>query len=84
MTNRELCNKWAMGQVFNGSASNKTLIVEDGKIYSYGKHFLAAQFLDNGTAQVNSRKYSSTTSKHCSYIRSALASAGVTFEVVAL
>lgn len=39
------------------------------KIYSYGYHYLLAEFIDDNTIVINDRGYSSSTSKHISYVR---------------
>lgn len=38
------------------------------KIYSYGYHYLLAEFIDDKTILINDSGYSSTTSKHISYV----------------
>ena len=40
------------------------------KIYSYGYHYLLAEFIDDKTILINDSGYSSTTSKHISYVTS--------------
>jgi hypothetical protein len=40
------------------------------KIYSYGYHYLLAEFIDDKTILINDSGYSSTTSKHISYVAS--------------
>ena len=40
------------------------------KIYSYGYHYLLAEFIDDKTIVINNSGYSSSTSKHISYVRS--------------
>ena len=42
------------------------------ELYSYGKHYLLAEFLDEETVLINDEGYSSTTSKHISEARWAL------------
>lgn len=39
------------------------------KIYSYGRHYLLANFIDENTIMINDSGYSVTTSKHISQIR---------------
>ena len=41
------------------------------KIYSYGSHYLLAEFLDSNTILINDKGYSNTTSKHISLVTSA-------------
>jgi len=38
------------------------------KLYSYGHHYLLAEFIDNNTVLINDKGYSVTTSKHISQI----------------
>jgi hypothetical protein len=40
------------------------------KIYSYGYHYLLAEFIDDRTIVINDSGYSNTTSKHIGYVRS--------------
>jgi hypothetical protein len=40
------------------------------KIYSYGYHYLLAEFIDDKTIVINNSGYSNTTSKHIDYVRS--------------
>lgn len=76
MTNKQLVTQWAKGNVQDGTTSNKTIIVKQGVIYSYGDHFIIAKFTNSG-AVVTNRKYSTTTSKHVSLVRNALNSENV-------
>jgi hypothetical protein len=39
------------------------------KIYSYGYHYLLAEFIDDKTIVINDSGYSNTTSKHIGYVR---------------
>ena len=39
------------------------------KIYSYGYHYLLAEFIDDKTIVINNSGYSNTTSKHIGYVR---------------
>jgi hypothetical protein len=39
------------------------------KIYSYGYHYLLAEFIDDHTIVINDSGYSNTTSKHIGYVR---------------
>jgi len=52
-----------------GRCSN--VFFEGDKVYSYGTHYLLAEFIDNGEAIIINEGYSSTTSKHISYVTSA-------------
>ena len=41
------------------------------KLYSYGYHYLLAQFIDNNTVMINDKGYSVSTSKHINLVTSA-------------
>lgn len=73
-TNDQLCHVWAQGTQASGRSDS--MFFEGNKIYSYGKHYLAAEIHTSKSgkriALVNSHKYSVTTSKHLSSIRNAL------------
>ena len=53
-----------------GRSSN--VFFEDKKLYSYGHHYLLAEFLDDNTVFINDDGYSVTTSKHISQASYAL------------
>jgi hypothetical protein len=60
-----------------GKDFNKNnIIVQNGTIYSYGRHFPMAVKLDNGAIVVNTEKYSVTTSKHQRALFDTLSAAG--------
>lgn len=73
-SNSQLAHMWAQQNQEEGSASH--LFFEKNKIWSYGRHFLAAEIhtLKSGkrVALVNSRRYSVSTAKHLSIIHGAL------------
>jgi hypothetical protein len=58
----EVAHYWANKVQDSGRAGN--MFFEDGKIYSYGRHFCIARHLDNGRILFTSRDYSISTSKH--------------------
>lgn len=73
MNRKDLCTAFARQYPARGRASSMHY---DGRVaYSYGEHFLLAIITGN-TATVNSDKYSSTTSRHQSTMRAALAAEG--------
>ena len=51
----------------HGKSSN--IFFYGDKIYSYGYHYLLAEFIDDNTIVINNRGYSNTTSKHIDYVR---------------
>lgn len=70
MTNAQLCINFVNGNVSIKNGNNMH-ISEDGKdLYSYGT--CIATRLANGGFIMNPTRYSCTTSKHQSYLRSAL------------
>ena len=66
----------------NGKGKAGNIFFEGNVIYSYGYHFPIAIVLNSATkrAVLNSDKYSVSTSRQCSIVRSALISAGYTLE----
>jgi hypothetical protein len=42
------------------------------KLYSYGHHYLLAEFIDNNTVMINDEGYSATTAKHIACAKGAL------------
>ena len=71
--NRQLCHVFAQQNQEHGRGNH--MFFDGDTIYSYGKHFSAARIhktKKGSFALVNSQRYSNTTSKHLSYIRSAL------------
>lgn len=71
MTNKEIITKFVKGAT-TGKNSNRSLFIEGDTIYSYGYHFPLARRLGDGTFWVNPDKYSVTTSKQQSMVRSAI------------
>lgn len=72
-TNSHLCHVWANQSQASGRSGR--MFFEGTKIYSYGRHYLAAEIYTvkgRKIALVNSNKYSNTTAKHLSEIRSSL------------
>jgi len=70
-TNSEICHVFNEQKQNTGRTSNNNMFFEYDKIYSYGYHYLLAQFLDNETILINDKGYSNTTSKHISLITDA-------------
>lgn len=67
--NSDLCHVFAQRSQNNGTGSN--LFFEGARMYSYGHHFLLAEFLNDSTILINDKSYSSSTAKHQSLIRQA-------------
>ena len=66
----EVCHVWAQQKQSEGRASR--IFFEGPRIYSYGRHFEMARFIDANTVFVTTRGYSVSTSKHLSMVRSAV------------
>ncbi len=66
----EVCHVWAQQRQSEGKASR--IFFEDKSIYSYGRHFEMARFIDADTVFVTTRRYSVSTAKHLSIVRGAV------------
>jgi hypothetical protein len=69
----EVCHIWANRTQNEGKANN--IFFEDNIIYSYGKHFELAKFIEYNNKVylfVNTASYSNSTSKHQNHVRSAI------------
>ena len=78
MNNRNLASAFAKG-ADKGQGSH--MFIERGVIYSYGHHFPIAIRV-GGRVLVNADKYSPSTSRHQSYVRSALSVDGALVSAV--
>ena len=65
---QDCVHAFAQRQTPQGRAGN--VFFYGDKIYSYGYHYLLAEFIDDKTILINNSGYSSTTSKHISYVTS--------------
>ena len=65
---QDCVHAFAQRQQPQGRAGN--VFFYSDKIYSYGYHYLLAEFIDDKTIVINNRGYSSTTSKHIDYVTS--------------
>ena len=65
---QDCVHAFAQRQTPQGRAGN--VFFYGDKIYSYGYHYLLAEFIDDKTILINDSGYSSTTSKHISYVTS--------------
>lgn len=68
--NQQVAHYFANDVQPEGSCSN--FFFENNKLYSYGRHFCIARRLPSGVVVFTTRTYSSSTSKHLAYARSAL------------
>jgi len=66
---RAVCHAFANNESHNGQSSN--IFFYNNKAYSYGHHYCLAEKFDRFTV-INDVGYSSSTSKHISYMSSAL------------
>jgi len=65
----EVCPVFAQRTYTEGHAGN--VYFYGDKIYSYGSHYLLAEFIGNNAIVINDRGYSSSTGTHISTVRSA-------------
>jgi hypothetical protein len=70
-TNSEIVHVFNLQQQSHGRTSNSNMFFEKNKLYSYGYHYLLAQFLDNETILINDKGYSNSTAKHINLVDSA-------------
>ena len=72
--NRDVCHAWA--HQHNEARSGSNLFHENGKLYSYGHHFMIGRHTTdkqgNPCILFTTSGYSNTTAKHISYARQAL------------
>lgn len=71
MTSQEVCHVWANQSQDSARNSSESVFFDGDTIFSYGRHFPMARHV-NGVVLVTSRTYSVTTSKHKSYVWSAI------------
>lgn len=73
-SNSEICHVFAQQQQEIGEACNIFMKNDNfknnyaNKIYSYGYHYLLAEFINSNTVLINNKGYSNSTSKHISLI----------------
>lgn len=70
--NRQCAHIWAQQNQPNGRGSKGSIYFEGKTIYSYGRHFPMASFLNDHVVLVNSDSYSISTSKHQNYVSYAI------------
>ena len=66
----EVCHVWAQQTQSEGRAGN--IFFRDKSIYSYGRHFEMARFIDDETVFITPRRYSVSTTNHLSLVRQAV------------
>lgn len=66
----EVCHVFAQNSQNEGSANN--VFFEGNRLYSYGYHYVLAEFLNNDVVFLNNSGYSSSTWKHIGHAMSAL------------
>lgn len=79
MTNNELAKLWISQTKSSGKGNN--MFFRDNMIFSYGDHFMIAK-IDGNKVEFNNRKYSTSTSKHQSYVKNAIINAGFDIEYI--
>lgn len=72
--NREVCHVWAQQNQSEGYGSKKNIFFEGRTIYSYGRHFPMATFINPDLIMINSDSYSVSTTRHQSYVYRAIKS----------
>lgn len=74
--NSEIAHIWANQSQNSGRNSDNNLYFQNGKIYSYGNHFVIAKHVVNieglNGVLFTERSYSNTTAKHISIVRQAV------------
>lgn len=70
-TNSEIVHVFAERSQEEGKTSNNGMFFKGDNIYSYGTHYILAQYLDQNTILINNTGYSSSTGKHISLITNA-------------
>lgn len=66
----QVIHYWANRVQAHGKSGN--VFFEDGRIYSYGRHFCMARHLPGGAVAISTATYSVTTSSHQSAVHSAV------------
>ena len=70
-TNSKIVHVFNQQNQSNGRTPNDSIFFKDNKIYSYGYHYLLAEFIDNDTVIINDIGYSNSTAKHILLITAA-------------
>jgi hypothetical protein len=80
MNNHEVVKCWLDHKKDQGKS--KTIFFEGPDIYSYGHHFKMGTLVSPSKVIISTRKYSRTTSKHQSIVRSLIDQKGLEKEFV--
>jgi hypothetical protein len=86
MTNTDIITKFLNGAIAGTirrtnsyTGGNHTpLFIEGATLFSYGHHYELAKRMPDGSVWVNNTRYSATTSKHASLVRSLAIRKGIT------
>jgi len=70
-TNSEIVHVFNQQNQYEGRTSSGSMYFYNNKIYSYGSHYLLAEFLDSRTVLINDKGYSSTTARHIGLVTNA-------------
>lgn len=65
----DVCHKFNEQSQSEGRAGN--IFFEGNKIYSYGYHYLLAEFISHNTILINDKGYSNSTAKHINILKQA-------------
>jgi hypothetical protein len=86
MTNTDIVTKFLNGATagkitrhndYTGG-THTPLFIEGDTLFSYGHHYELAKRMPDGSVWVNDKRYSATTSKHASLVRSLATRKGIT------
>lgn len=72
LDNSMVAHVWAQQNQSYGRNGNGSFYFEGATIYSYGRHFPIAKFLDSKTVLLTTDTYSNTTQRHVSLVRGAM------------
>jgi hypothetical protein len=77
MTNSDIITKFLNGAIAGTirrsnphTGDHTPLFIDGDTLFSYGRHYPLAKRLPDGSLWVNDQRYSATTSKHASLVRS--------------
>lgn len=73
-----IATAWATKAASEGHLAGDKMFVEGDSIYSYGHHFILGRHCGPNRVELNTRKYSSTTTRQQSAVRLAAIKAGLT------
>lgn len=79
MTNKNLAKLWVSQTRPSGKGNN--MYFRNNMIFSYGDHFMIAK-IDGDKVEFNTKKYSSSTSRHQSYVKNAIIDAGLDIDYI--